>query len=563
MTDTLAALARLWPRPVEADEELARALRFLGWSTEPATLVRAGRGLGVAVGVVGLALAPVVLPPGLGLAGVLGALAAGLLVSHAVEASPRLAARAVRTRALGATPALLARVVLRMRLSPAPEQAAAVAADAGEGRLATSLRRHVAAARGTPATGLARFTREWRPWFPALGRATTLVAAAGEAREGERRRLLDRALAAVMDGVRDEMASFAAGIRGPTTALYAFGVLLPTALVALLPAARAAGLAVTPPALVVVYDLLLPLALTVAAAWLVARRPVTFPPPRVGPDHPDVPDRRRVALGVAAGTGALAWLLAGAVLPPWGPPVLATGVGPGLALVVYYRPMVRTQRTVRAVEAGLADALAHVGRRVTSGTAVEAALREAADEVDGPMGEVLAAGSRRQHRLGLGVRAAFLGEDGALAAVPSRRVRGSFALLETAGSEGRPAGPALLSLAEHLDDLREIERDARRGVEQVCGTLRTTGMVFGPLVAGATVALAGRMTGGPLGGGSVPWLGHAVGWYVLALAVLLPALATGLTHGFDRPLVGYRVGGALAVAVVVYALAYLVTRGLA
>jgi hypothetical protein len=107
-------------------------------------------------------------------------------------------------------------------------------------------------------------------------------------------------------------------------------------------------------------------------------------------------------------------------------------------------------------------------------------------------------------------------------------------------------------MADHLDELAAVERDARHEIGTVTSTLANTASVFAPMVAGATVALAdgmafsGRLaaTGGPTTGE----LGLAVGAYVLVLAVLLATLATGLARGLDRALVGYRVGWALLVA---------------
>jgi len=103
-------------------------------------------------------------------------------------------------------------------------------------------------------------------------------------------------------------------------------------------------------------------------------------------------------------------------------------------------------------------------------------------------------------------------------------------------------------MGEHLRELDAVEAEARRSVEQVTRTLANTAAVFGPLVGGATVALAGAMgSAGPLAsGGTVDGLGLVVvGAYVLVLAAILTALSTGLSRGFDRALVGYRVGLAL------------------
>lgn len=563
----LAPFARLYPWEVTVSDELDRAVAFLDWSIPTATVVRAGYG----VGVIGCALTAgaFVLSPGrLRLPLALACLASTLLAVHAVHSAPKLLALARRTSALGAAPELVVLAVLRMQVAPSPERAARFAARTGDGPLADSLAAHVRRARGTAETGFEPFGREWDDWFPALGRSLGLVEAAGAAPKTDRGRTLDRSLRVVLDGTRDRMKSFATSIRSPAMGLYAFGVLLPTALVALLPAGRAAGLPLTLPVVAAVYGLVIPLVLLAGAVWLLARRPVAFPPPTVTTAHPDVDDRRVTALlagGIAAGAVGLSTVVVG--LPDWAPPFAAAGLGLGAWLLVRCRPFTAVYEDVEAVEAGLTDALTLVGRRVTNGRAVEAAIDRAADEVEGRMGDVLATAATQQRQLDAGVRESFLGDHGSLAAVPSPRVRGSIEILTLAAREGTPAGPAILALAEHVDDLRRVERDARRSLDSVCGTFRSTGALFGPLVAGTTVALAETMAGGRLAVGSdlpaMDWLGFVVGWYALVLAVVLTALGVGLERGLDRPLLGYHVGRALLVAVPSFLTAYFLAGAVA
>jgi len=495
------------------------------------------------------------------------AVVAGVGLAAGVRYGPGLAETARRAGALGDAPALVSRAVLRMRIEPTAETAAAFAARTGEGPLADSLEGHVRRARGTPTSGLGTFADEWAEAFPALRRATLLIEAAGAAPPEERDRALDRAMDAVLDGTRDRMAAFAADLQGPATALYAFGVLLPLALVALLPAARVAGIAVPPGAVVATYDLLLPAGVCGAGAWLLARRPMAFPPRPVPPDHPDLPRWRRYA-PLAGGTVAVtAWIIAGAVLPAWTRPLAAVGFGVGAVLLARYRPVAAVRADVRAVEAGLPDALYLVGRRVAEGVAVEAAVERAAGELDGETGRAFAAAARRGRQLRVSVREAFLGRHGALADVPSPRAEGAIDLLGLAAGEGRPAGTAVVALADHLDELRGVERAGRRELRRVTGTLEHTAAVFGPLVGGATVALSeamgGRLlTGAAAGAAAAPpavdtaTLGLAVGAYVLLLSVLLAALAAGLRRGLDRALVGYRAGLALCSATATFLVAY-------
>ncbi|WP_335999874.1 type II secretion system protein [Halorientalis halophila] len=548
-------IARLYPWDAEGSANLDRALGFVGSDLSPETVVRAGYGaalLCVPLVVLATVLAPAGTTP-LVLAGG-GALALGVV--HAVHAGPQVLATARRTRALGEAPALVSRAVLRMRISPATETAAAFAAETGQGPLADSLGEHVRRAAGRAGSGFPAFTAEWDEWFPALRRSLLLVESAGTAPEGERGRALDRGMAAVLDGTRDRMAEFAAGLQGPTTGLYAFGVLLPLALVAMLPAVGMTGGSVPLAAIVALYDLLLPAVLVAASGWILIRRPVTFPPPAVGREHPDVPSRRwpAPATGIVAGAGA--WVLARSLVAPWTGPLAAVGCGCGAALVIYYRPITAVRERVRAVEDGLADALYQIGRRVEEGEAVERAVATAAEEVGGATGTVLTDAARRQRRLKIGVREAFLGERGALATVPSTRARSTATLLALAASEGRPAGGAIVAMADNVEELAAVEREARREIGSVTGTLANTAAFFGPLVAGATVALASGMDAGAAFGTAPGYgtagLGLAVGAYALVLAAILTTLSTGLAHGLDRSLVGYRVGWALLVATGTY-----------
>jgi hypothetical protein len=313
---------------------------------------------------------------------------------------------------------------------------------------------------------------------------------------------------------------------------------------------------VTALTLVVVYDLVLPLVVAVAGAWLLARRPVTFPATPIDRSHPDVPATpwRAVTAGVliAVIAGAFAWR----AFAPWTVPLSVGGAGVGTALLVWFRPAMVVRRRADAVESDLADALSLVARHVQRGNAVETAIEATGNDLSGETAAVFAAAARQQRQLNAGVRESFLGEHGALSTLPSPRARGIAVLLSLAAGEGRAAGDALVSMADHLDDLGRVEARMRRTLAQVTGTLTNTAAVFAPLVGGATVALSDAIGPSLLSsGGSVPStavLGLTVGGYVLVLSVLLSGLAAGLERGFDRTLVGYRAGGALLAATAVF-----------
>lgn len=565
--NVLASVVEAWPVEPSVCDDVEEAYRFLGLP-RPRSWVAAGDALGAFLGVVvtgGLLLVESAAAP--------FGIAVGVVPSLFARRGAVLLARLRRTRALGSAPALTARLVLRLRIEPSLERAVRFAGRGGDDRLSASLVVHATRATATPESGLRTFATRWGRWDPCLERAAALVAAAASAPPTARERGCERALEAVLDGTRDRLAGFAADVRGPATGLYAFGVLLPLALVGVLPAANVAGVSVPASVLVGLYDVVLPVGVAAAGVWLVSRRPVAFPAPRVGRDHPAVPDRRgrAILLGLVAGGSAA---VVAQQLLPWAVPVAAAGVGCGVALVDHFGPARRVGEWIRDVERGIPDALTLVGRRVSEGTAVEQALDATAEELPGATGDLFDAASARGERLRLDVSQAFVGQHGVLVDVPSPRARDAATLLSLAATEGRPAGDVLVAAGDHLRELHGVERAAKRDLAAITKTLANTAVLFGPLVGGVTVAMAGRLASTPtvgdaavegsaaaVGGSlalSTPVLGQAVGLYVLILAAELTALSTALERGLDPTLLGYRVGVALPLASVAYVAAVLV-----
>ncbi|ERH13587.1 MAG: hypothetical protein J07HB67_02628, partial [halophilic archaeon J07HB67] len=190
----------------------------------------------------------------------------------------------------------------------------------------------------------------------------------------------------------------------------------------------------------------------------------------------------------------------------------------------------------------------------------------AGERLPGPVGEAFGAAGRRRQTLGVDVERAFCGDAGPFVETPTTTGRATATLLAVAADAGPPAGELLTTEAERLDTLRDHERRARRAVATVTDTLEQTAALFGPLVGGATVALASGLDGlsaaSAVGDGttlSAATVGSAVGVYVLVLAAVLPTLAVGLRAGLDRSRVGYRVGRSLTSATATFLAATWVT----
>ncbi|MFC6785241.1 hypothetical protein [Halobaculum halobium] len=576
----VTSAARTWPDRggdwIDPDDDLARACAFFDLPVDADEIAAAAATVAVLVGVCGftvaLAWARFVGTMAGTLSGLFAvgvAVAVGWIGYSGLRLAPVVAAAVARTRAVADATTVVSAIALSLRLTPVPERAVRFAATSGTSQLHRSLAAHAdrAALTGAVDAGLSAFAAEWHEWFPALDRSVSLLLAAADAEEGrDRTRLLDRAVAAVEGDLRHRAASFAGDLRAPVTGLYAFGVLLPLALVGTLPAAVAAGVSIPAWGFATTYVLVLPAALAVAAGRLLLRRPVALPAPRIDATHPAVPDRRALALLAGATAAVAGWFVAPVVVSGWASPVLAVGVGVGTGAWVHLHPRREVRRTVEERDRGLSDALTLVGRRVADGEAVERALPAVAASLTGPTANAFTEASRRQSALGVPVAVALAGDGAPFA--PERgaggRAAGAVIGITAAATEGRPAGDALVAHADRLDALAAAERAGRRELAAVTGTLRDTAALFGPLVGGATVALAARLDrlGGfdgveSAGGGAVAGeaaglsaslVGPVVGVYVLTLAATLTALATGLERGLDPTVVGYRVGIALVTA---------------
>lgn len=467
-----------------------------------------------------------------------------------------------RGRAVGLGPDLLAFAILQLTLTPSLERAADFAGSVVEGRLSRSLRAHrVATASG--ARAFRAFAAEWASEDRSLQRAVTLMIVAMDAPPARREETLEDALDAVLDGARERVVEFSTAIRGPAMGIYAFGVMLPLALVGLLPVLASAGGGVSIVPLAIVYDLLIPLGLTGSSLWLWGRRPaVTDTAFDVGV----LTHGRHGGYSLAAGGGAglLGFLAAELLAPSWTAPIAAAGTGAGVALLHWLHPVIEAQTRLDHLESRLPDALSIVGQRLGEGEPIETTIGSVADQFDGPIGELFARGSIRQHRSGEPMAAVFLGDDGLVSDVPSQRVRAGLSLAMTAGEYGSPGGETLLAVGAYLDELLTVERAARRELAQTTSTLRQTAVVFAPAIAGVTVALATGMKAVEGSGHAldVAALGQVIGIYVLLLGVVLPSLSVVLARGFDPVRMGYQSGIALAAAGVIYPVTFIAARSL-
>lgn len=546
LDDALLRIAERLPAvSLPVPDDLRGTLDALDWHVTPADVARL---TACFVVLAALALPVAVVAPLPALAVVAYALAGACAVRY----TPSLMLALHESRLVGAGPGFVARLALRVRLDPSAEGAAAFAAETGDDPLSVALVGAVRATAGTPETPLDTVSSSLPT--PGLRRAVALVRAAVETPVTDRGRVLDRALAAAHDATERHVRTGTRAVRGPVNAVYAFGVILPLALVGLVPVAPAAGVALPLGLVAVCYDVVLPLALLAVAAWALANRPAVFPAGRA--DAAVTLDCRRAALaGIGAGILAAVGCLVLDVA--WALPVTVPCCALGATLAIATRPVLAIDERADAVADGLPDATAVVGRRLATGDPPETAVAAVGDTLDGPAGDLFAAADRTRRALGRPLDAAFFGRRGVLGPEHGPRAAGTIRLVLDAASGGAAGGRVLTEVAGGLDAVRRLETTARADLADLVDTLVRTGGLFAPLIAGATVTLAGHVgsfdgTGSTL---SVPALGLVVGGYVAWSAVVLTALAVCLDRGLRPAPLCYRVGVALASAGGCYACA--------
>lgn len=555
---SFTAATRLVGIPVEFHE--ARAL------AEIAALVTA------------IALAPLVpvslfLVPSLALLLIPVSLGGPLAVYALVLGFPESRARRLRLQSLGRAPEAVNFLALSLRLRPSLSVAVPFAAEGTEEPMAGMLRAlvwkvHLREHRTLDAAFM-EFADSWRGWNDDLRRALNdLLAATRQGSDEAVRRFCDRARDLVREGTKERLRAYAAGLRAPAAMLFAFGVLLPLLLGTVLPMSSlgsltAPGLAGTtapsPPQNPVPSILLLDVAFpagTFLLAWIILGKR-----PAIGATAQALalgPWKRSIAVGVLASLAVTPAFF----LPPPFPalaPVLLLAAGVSAALLMATASAARRSDELRALEESFPDALFRLGALIGSGLPVEAALGRASEELRGSASGTLFASIAHAMRLRRqSLREILFGAAGLLVAHPSRLVRATLRLVvEATTRDPATASQGILETATYLRDLQRLEGDMRESLRPTVESVRSTAVLFAPVVLGITCALYallssafGRFTTLPL---STNAFTAASAVYVGLSVVASTYFASGLERGADR--VGFlrSVGRNLPVAVSAFA----------
>jgi len=443
-------------------------------------------------------------------------------------------------------------------------------------------------------------------------RALYLVkSSTNEPDEAQRVMTLNKSLDIVLEGTRHMMEGFAARLKTPTYVLYSIFILIPLALVALLPAVSIVGVRINAITLILLYDLILPLATFAYAEYILLQRPAAFSPPNIPDEHPrlvNIRSTRRstmilsVTVAVLIGASGYIWLQLG---NPGG--IVSTGVMTGLVPVSFpviwgvtalisiyafmvYAPYKSIRDEIKEIERQFADALFVLGRRISEGRSPEWAFMQTAQTMKGTgIGEAFQNVAQNISFLRTTLAGAIFDQEyGAFRNIYSERVHTTMRLFtESVYKSHEAAGVAIVKLADHLKELQDVEDNIKSSLYDVTSTMKTTAIIFAPLIAGVTLALSeviqkilqdishefSRLPDdisissimSDVGGGmeqSIPpdVFMLAVGFYIIILVVILIRFAGGIEYGGDKAQFMYELGKGLPLSILVFTISMVVSR---
>ncbi|KAB2947069.1 MAG: hypothetical protein OIN84_06850 [Candidatus Methanoperedens sp.] len=529
---------------------------------------------------------------------------------------PKIHAKFLKIHTLGDIPEIQSYIVMSMKLVPNMERAIIFAADNSFRPLARDLKKliwdiHIRVYSNID-EALIDFANQWGKNSEYFKRSLHLVkSSTSEPDEAQRIMTLNKSLDIVLEGTKTMMDAFAAKLKTPTYVLYSIFILIPLALVALIPAVSIVGVRMDTVTLVLIYNIGLPLLTFIYSEFILLQRPATFSPPNISDKHPDlsnIKSTRKIIITVTLLIGTTVGF-SGYILLYFGNPfnIISTEAMAGLVLATFpiiwaitamitiyclglYTPYKKIRDGIKQIENEFADAMFILGRRISEGRSAEEAFAHTSETMKGAkIGESFADIAKNLTCMRTTLHGAIFNEEyGAFKDIYSDRVHTMMKLLtESVHRSHEAAGMAIIKLADHLKELQEVEANIKRGLYDVTSTMRSTAIIFAPLIAGVTLALSeviqkilqniSKETSNlpdeynigdfmkEAGTGMTQTVPPdifvlVVGIYMILLVMILTRFAGGIEYGDDRPQFMYDLGQTLPISIMVFTVTTIVSR---
>jgi Flp pilus assembly protein TadB len=521
-----------------------------------------------------------------------GILLTPIIVFALAASYPEILANRVKTKSLGRTPESVNYIVMSMRLSPSLSKAVAFASESSDEPIASGLKKvlwdiYMRKYDSIEESFLA-FAYDWGEINEDFKRSLYTIRSSTLERTDEgRERTLDKASEIILEGTKRRIETFSTSLHGPTTVLFALGILLPMIIGAMLPlmalqipqggnfqtttitteTSEDIGNAM---GIVLLMDVFFPVIAFIYAYHILGKRPGTATPPDVRSEITNKKGKRIIFIsiflflviglfGIPNIRGHLGGL--GSALGPV--PLI---IGFGIALGYYFRATSKHQKIrrdeIKKMEEEFPDALFKLGSRIAEGEPLETALRKVGESTKGSkISELFEKISYTIQVTRATPYEAMFGKDfGIINDLPSRTIKASMkTVVESVGKDAATAGGIIINVSNYLRDIKKVEHDIKTSLSQTVEMMKSTGILFAPLVMGITaslyVLLSKEFAAIP---GSTQLVSNdifflVIGIYLVLMVMITTYFSVGIEHGEDRVELKHSIGTSLPIAVFVYA----------
>ncbi|MBI4214988.1 hypothetical protein HY546_03250 [archaeon] len=549
----------------------------------------------------------------------IGVIALPIVALHLVSEYPKTQAKLRVIRAMGEAPITLLFLIIPLKTNPNLEEAVRFAVEYGEGETAEDLRdalwRVWSGKSESVKEELTEVGEKWGKHSPDFKKSLYLVRSSVSEKSEERRlETLDRALHASLEGMVLKTRGFITALFMPSLVLFSFGTVLPLMFISLLPVVALFGFFVSSE-----LEVALILAATLAVIFLysnriISQKPPTFSQPRV-PDLPGLPKRGEMiffkktipgwvfaaAFIILVGFPGLLFLVTGNPLlriadKGWfgiltnniNTLTLVWAVGGALAIYAFAsaKPRKKLRDEIKQMDSEVLDGIYQLANRLGEERSPEEALSHVGEGMRKTrIGDLMRNAALLVRRRNTTLDdALFSSEFGVMRDVHSRTVKSIFLLFASSVKKGiKTASEVLSIIVSHFGELRKTEEELKQMMQKSSSMLRSTVMIFAPLVCGLSVALHGIIQhslstalsqvgeAGQSGLGffqtklvliSSESLQLIVGIYMLVLAVILTRYVSLVENGPDEVAFKINLSVTLVVALVIFTGVLLASRTL-
>lgn len=631
---------------LEADESIQKklnpSLNLLQWELTPGMVLSGAVGVGVFsifawafLFMINLLIGPI-LPTSLLLISVVGPVGAAIYMFY----KPMFAAQNKVIESSGEMILAILYMVVYMRSSPNLEGAVRFAALNLDGPVSRDLKGVLwdleIGKFNTVGESLENYTENWKDFNQDFLESLNLLKAAmNESNDQRRSSMLQDAIDNILDGTQEKMKHYAQGLKTPVMIINAMGAMLPVLGMIMLPLISVfMGGAITPLHLFIVFNIMLP-----GFLWIFMQRVLSSRPPTVSSqpaENDTMPPRGKYKLEMFGDVHWIPTWPIGAVvffiISLWGfigyliypevypvndlntatvpgiflsasgeslnPVVMLTrsvsiimGLGFGIGISKYLGSIARknAEKEIEKMEDQFPNALFELGNKVSGGTPIEIALKNAAQASrDLEISDLFTEAYTNIEKMGMTFQEAVFDEKyGALNDYPSQMIDTIMnAILKSSKKGTKMAAETMLTISEYLKDVHKTEETLNDLMDESTTTIVLLAYMMAPIISGVAVGMSQTIitamfqlsnsvqipegqaaSAGSLGGGgfsniigglenAIPpeVLQFVVGIYLLQLLYVLGTFYMKIVHGEDMTYKNIFIGKIMISGVIFYSI---------